>query len=178
MLFRSAKEFYKKCIEYNPQFLQAYINFANLLLESGEEQEALRKARSAYLMQKNSAETAFAYGAILLKTGDFEGALKKFNKTLSINPSFVYAHFALAETYLGLGRLSDSVFELESSMEQFGELPDFVSLQNRILERFLEPNVASYEVKNALLYCNKFLERYNNIQVEDIKNKLADLITS
>ena len=129
-------------------------------------------------MQKNSADAVFAYGVILLKTGDFQSALEKFNKTLEINPVFVYAHFALAETYLGLGRICDSISELELSMDKFGSLPDFASLQNKILNRFLEPNVAPCEVKIAILYCNKFLERYNNIQVEELKKKLADLITS
>ncbi len=175
--FDGAQKYYKKCIEYNPKFVHGYINYANLLLEKSNEAEALRKARTAFLLQRDSADTNFAYGIVLLKTGHHGEAYEKFINTLKINPNYSFAHVALAESAWSLGKLEEALVYLELAMDKFAQMPDFLALQEKILAEFTRSNVSQYEAQIALKYCNKFLERYNNLKVDEIRSELVQLIT-
>ncbi len=69
---------------------------------------------------KLGSETSKAYsilGACLLAVGDYDKALKSFNKGLELSPEYPDLHNDLGETYLRLERCRDAVSSFEKSIE-------------------------------------------------------------
>ena len=144
-----------------------------MLLELGEYEEAQRKARAAYFIDKKSPYTNFAYGVVLLKIGKNNDAIEKFNATLKIDSEYLLAHLGIIEAYYNLDDLQ-SVFEYFSTILEFADkVPEHDVLQNKILESIANDNSFSQDVINsAIEYCNKFLQLYNNDRVLAIRDKL------
>ena len=173
--YDKAKEYFKKCIEYCPKYIQAYINFANLLIETGNYKEAQRKVRTAYLLDKNSAYTSFAFGIILMKSEKFDEAIEKFENAIKIAPDYILAYMGKAEALLNLDRAKEAFSILISVIDSAIQLPEFQELLTRVIENLPENSeLEEMTAKTAFESCNKFLEMYNNDKVLAIKNTLLE----
>ena len=96
-LFDDAVRNFKKCIEYCPDCVQAYINYAHLLADMGDSADAQRKARSAYLLDKDSAYVNFAVGVVYLKLKMYDDALEEFEHSLILISDYSPAYLGIAE---------------------------------------------------------------------------------
>ena len=171
-----AKKYYKKCIEYVPKHMQAYLSLANLLLETNDYKDALRKVRTVYTMNKESSAANFAYGVVLMKSGLLDDAMEKFQASLSLDEHYAIAKLGIAECNLYFGKYKESLVALESVMEELGQESDFLKIQENLLEKIVSDDTYC-EVDFVIKYCNKFLERYNNNKVSEIRDTLVGKTT-
>ena len=170
-----AARYFKKCIEYCPDLTQAYISYAHLLAETGEDIEAQRKARSAYLMDKDSCYTNFAVGAVYLKLKKFDDALERFENAIKINPDYHIASLGIAEVHCRRGEYEKAFLVLDSLSDEVFDKNETLNILYMILNTVSEDSNASQSVVNsALQYCNKFLELYNNDKIQEIQNTLVN----
>ena len=173
--FENAAFYFKKCNEYCPKHVQAYVNFANMLVEIGNEQEALRKIRSAYLLDKQSAYLNFVFGVINLKLALFDDAIDKLQKSVNIDANYNIAYLALAEAYLYKNKPDESLNILDNINSDYKSSKEFLNVQEKILCSVVQNEESSQSVLNHVYqYCNKFLEQYNNDKVLEIKEILLN----
>ena len=173
--FENAKTYFKKCIEYCPKYIPAYLNYAKLLLDTGNYVEAQRKARTAYLMDKNDAYTNYAFGIVLLKSNELNDALDKFENAIKINPDYITAYLGKAETLLNMNNISESITIMESIMDKAFVIPEYQTLLIQILQEMIkDENLAQTTAETAYKCCNKFLQQYNNDKIVVVKNFLTE----
>lgn len=170
---KEAKKYYEKCIEYNPKHMQAYLNLANILIETNDSKNALRKVRTVYTLNKTSPAVNFAYGIVLMKNNLLDEAMDKFNHTLSIDSNYNTAYLGIAECSLLKGCYNESINALDMVMDKLAENVDFLRIQDLLFEKILIDDTYC-EVDYAIKYCNKFLERYNNSKVSEIRDRLIE----
>ena len=82
---RSAMEFLKKALEYNPSHVDATANIAILLLRSGKSDEAVNWLREAILKNPYEADYHFNLGNILLDSDKAE-AMSEYQTALKLDP--------------------------------------------------------------------------------------------
>ena len=58
-------------------------------------------------------------------------------------------------------------------MDELAQEADFLKIQESVLEKIVQDDTYC-EVDFAIKYCNKFLERYNNNKVSDIRDTLVE----
>jgi len=111
---KKAIKYYALTVEYNPKNIQAYINYATVLMQNGEYEEALRKIRSAFLIDKNNTHSAIVYGIILIKNKNYREALEKFEIAYKLDPSKTMALYGKIECLIELNRPKEAlgVFEI------------------------------------------------------------------
>ena len=149
------------------------------MLETGNNNEAKRKARSAYLIAKESAYANFAYAVVLLRIGEYEESLEKFENTLKLDSNYLLAYIGKSEAYLNL-KLFDKAFEtLENSTQEVLDMPETFEIETKIAENLLAyifdgSQLSNDSAHSVFKYCNKILERYNNDKILELKNNLLD----
>ena len=170
-----ASVYFKKCIEYCPNLTQAYINYAHLLADKGEVVDAQRKARTAYLQDKESFYTNFAVGVVYLKLKKYDDALEKFENSLKINSDYYPSKLGIAEVYCRQGIYEKSLAVFDSLDKEFESQKEYQDILFLVISTISDDENASHSVVNyALQYCNKFLEQYNNDEVLDVQKKVSD----
>ena len=174
-----AKVYFKKCIEYCPDFIQGYLNYANILLETGEILEAKRKARSAYLKDKDSAYTNFAYGVVLLKLSEFDESIEKFEAAANIDTNYDLAYLGLCEAYLNKQDYEKCISNLYKVSKEGSKTHEYDELESRLFDKILNCDKYNEGIKQSVLhsayeYCNIILERYNNNKVQFFKSVLIE----
>ena len=148
-----------------------------MLIETGEEQDALRKIRSAYMLDKDSAYVNFSYGVILLRLSKYKDAKEKFEQAINVDSKYDIAYLGLAEALFCLNEIEEVFDVLEVVSSQFKNSYEFLSIKEKVLNSVVDdPNVSQYLLKYAYEYCNKFLELYNNDIVLKIKDLLQEKI--
>ena len=152
--------------------MQSYICLTNMLLETNDTKEALRKIRTLYTLNKTSCAANFAYAAALMKAEMYEDALNKFLAAIEINENYTPAYLGAAECSFYCGKYNDSLKLLDRIMDVSGAEEDFLVIQERVLEKIVSDDTYC-EVDFAIKYCNKFLERYNNSKVSEIRDTLV-----
>lgn len=173
--FEEAADCFKKSIEYCPNLTQAYISYGHLLADQGDSLDAQRKARSAYLMDKESCYTNFAVGTVYLKLNKFDDALERFKCSIDINPDYYIAKLGIAETYCRQGEYKKSFEIFNTLTPEVYTTNEYLNILYLVLTAVVKDDKISQSVLNcALQYCNKFLELYNNDKVLEIKNILLE----
>ena len=91
-----AEAAYRRAIELDPSFANAFTNLGNLLFRRGETDDAERMYRRALRVDHKQPEAWYNLGFLLYDRGDVEGARLCFERALLSDPGFADAHFNLA----------------------------------------------------------------------------------
>ena len=91
---------YRRCLEIDPGFVQAYNNLANLL----PPREAMDHYRRALALDPGSAATHNNLGLVLLQLQDLPAAEASFRAALHANPDYAEAHLNLGSLLILLRR--------------------------------------------------------------------------
>ncbi len=100
----AARRAYRRALEIDPDFADAYVNLGRLLYESGDVDGALSLYREALRCDPVDALTHFNMGLALEDAGDAETARAHYGRALEIDPKFADAHFNLARVLERLGQ--------------------------------------------------------------------------
>jgi len=82
----AAQTHYKRALELNPRFADAYLNYASFLERNGSQAEALALLESAGSAGVRDPDLETRIGVIQLRTGDAEAAKDSFRRALELHP--------------------------------------------------------------------------------------------
>ncbi len=121
-----AKEVWLKGLRFNPYSSGLLDNLGVLALEKNNLEEAKMYFQSAISNMPDDFTAHFGLGEVLEWSGDIDGAVKEYEKSVSLNPAYSHAHYALAALYL---RQSDrrALWHLKETVRI---APDFAQAHN------------------------------------------------
>lgn len=110
-----AEREFQRAIELNPSFATAHQWYAVLYLAPlGRLDEALVEIEKAHELDPLSAIILTDRGFVHYLRREYSVAIVDFQKTLELDPTFVPAHFRLANTYERLGRFDEDIKQQEA----------------------------------------------------------------
>jgi tetratricopeptide (TPR) repeat protein len=84
--FEDAISAFKKSIEIDPHYTEAYLQLANAYYNQKKNKEAVNIVKKAIELDTNNPYPYYFLGALYKKTGDFEQALLEFKKVVKLFP--------------------------------------------------------------------------------------------
>ena len=84
-----------------PQFVEAYVNWGNVLSETGQTAQARSLYQKAIALRPDDAEAEYRLGSLEANANDLDAAIPHFRRAIELRPGF-----APAEANLGLARSS------------------------------------------------------------------------
>jgi TolB-like protein/DNA-binding winged helix-turn-helix (wHTH) protein/Flp pilus assembly protein TadD len=110
-----AEREFQRAIELNPSFATAHQWYAVLYLAPlGRLDEALVEIERAHELDPLSAIILTDRGFVHYLRREYSMAIQDFQKTLELDPTFVPAHFRLANAYEKLGRFDEDMKQREA----------------------------------------------------------------
>jgi tetratricopeptide (TPR) repeat protein len=100
----AAENSYRRAIEIDPSFTNAFINLGNLLYRQSKADMAELMYTRALQIDPDQPEACYNMGFLLYDRGDIHGALDYFQRCIRTAPSFADAHFNLAMVFEDLGK--------------------------------------------------------------------------
>jgi len=90
----------QKALQHQPNFEDAAINLALAYAKKQQFDEAIRTLRPVLRQSPDSAKINFFYGNIQMQSGDEVDGVKKLEKALSLDPTYIEPYLLLAERAL------------------------------------------------------------------------------
>jgi TolB-like protein/tetratricopeptide (TPR) repeat protein len=97
-----ADEAYRRAIDLNPRYAEAYQWYSLYLVAVGRPEEAMTAAKRALALDTVSPVMHSNMGRHLYYRQDYEAAREAFHRLLSIDQGFFYAHLGLGQVLLQL----------------------------------------------------------------------------
>jgi tetratricopeptide (TPR) repeat protein len=109
---------FKETLRVRPWDWIAYSSLANILIDAGRSDEAVRTLRpEPFATGKDRRPEAFTiYGVALLKAGRYAESQKYFVRTIALEPGSVTAHNNLAALYWRTGMRDDAIREWREAL--------------------------------------------------------------
>jgi protein O-GlcNAc transferase len=100
----AAKEAFRKAIELDDSYAEAYLNLGLLLADDRENDEAEKLLRAATRLKPNSHEAHGRLGILLQELGRYSEAEAELRRAIEIDPTDAIASFYLKRAVGGAGR--------------------------------------------------------------------------
>ena len=165
--FDAALKYYKKALEINPDYAEAYYNMGIALKDNGDLDAAIDSYKKALEIKPDYVGAYFNTGNILKDTGDLEAAIDSYKKALEIKPDY-------AEAYNNVG----------IALEDKGDLEEAINSYKKALE--IKPDYAEAR-ENLILLLTSYIPQKDNshlivelnekIRKIDIKDNISKIIT-
>jgi protein O-mannosyl-transferase len=127
---------YEKTLEMDPDKADAHYNIARLLAQSGQIEEALVHYKRLFEMGPDqSAEAHNSYGSVLDKMGNLAGAIKEYQKAVTIRPDLVLIQCNLGAALARNGQLDEAMVHFQEALKI---QPDFVETHFNLGLLFLQ----------------------------------------
>jgi len=110
---RAIEEF-KKSIEFDTTFVQAYLDLAHAFLLEGDQKEALAALNSAEAIAPDHPMILLRLGQYYEKSGDLDQAIKYLTKALVIDEELVEARLRRIKVYAHMGEISAAQADLKA----------------------------------------------------------------
>jgi tetratricopeptide (TPR) repeat protein len=121
--YDKAQLYYKKAIEIDPDYLEAHANYAGMLLDIGDVDEAIRQINTVLVRQPNHAValTMLAQADRLKEL--YPQSIDAARKAIKITPKDAEPHLWLGDSLRLTGKLADA----QAEYQQYLNLSDFDS---------------------------------------------------
>ncbi|MFZ5564654.1 MAG: tetratricopeptide repeat protein [Thermodesulfobacteriota bacterium] len=115
-----AIESYQKAVRLNPDFGAAINNLGGLYMEKGEWDKAIEtlKPITESFIYATPHFPNFLMGQAYYHKKEYIRAVERFEKTLELQPDYVFARHWLGKTYLAMGLTDKAVKTLEQAVEK------------------------------------------------------------
>jgi Flp pilus assembly protein TadD len=100
----SAREAFRKAIELDETYAEAYFNLGLLLANDGQNEEAERLLRTATQLDPNYHEAHGRLGILLQQLGRYSEAENELKRAIEIDPTDAVANFYLNRTGAGINK--------------------------------------------------------------------------
>jgi tetratricopeptide (TPR) repeat protein len=118
-----AQEYFKKAIEIDPDYLEAHANYAGMLLDIGDVDEAIRQINTVLVRQPNHAMALTMLAQAYRLKGLYPQSIEAARKAVQLTPKNAEPHLWMADSL----RLSGKYADAKSEYSQYLALSDFDS---------------------------------------------------
>jgi tetratricopeptide (TPR) repeat protein len=122
--FAEAEKEFKRAIELNPSYATAHHWYAEYLLATGRNDEALAEIKRAQELDPLSLIINGIVGVVYSVRGENDQAVAQLKKTIEMDPNFARSHLFLAEVYRDQGRFEEAIDEQEKHLTLLGLPPE------------------------------------------------------
>ncbi|MEO7145666.1 MAG: tetratricopeptide repeat protein, partial [Bryobacteraceae bacterium] len=119
----SAEKYFRRAIEIDPDYIEARVSFAGMLLDTGDVDEAIRQLNVATQRQPNDAMALYLQAQAYRMKQLYPQAIDSARQAIRLTPNNGEAHFWLAEAL----RMSGNYPDAESEYTRYLKLSDFDS---------------------------------------------------
>jgi len=149
--FDQAIEKYKKALELNPAYYQAYLNIGNAYMRQKKYNDALNACNKAIKINPKYSEAFLNRGLTYLRLNNYDAALKDYNKAIEINPNYHLAYLYRGQYYYKHSDYHTALKDYDKAIE----------LNPDNYHAYLDKSAVYIELKqynDALNACNKAIE--------------------
>lgn len=118
-----AEREYRKAIELNPNYATAHHWYGILLNRTGRQDQSLREASKAQLLDPLSPQIAVSLSFVYDQVREYDRAETIIRKVFELEPNFVTAHGCLYTVYLHQGRYAEAEKEIGEILRLTNGLP-------------------------------------------------------
>jgi len=144
--------YYKKAINFDPDYCEAYINLAVAYAKSEENQKAIKTLKRVLLKDPDADHLVYLNMAQLYKKFDNEKAEQAYKKAISLHPFPQNAYFNLGEFYWNIKKYDEAAINIKKGLElqniesyytgavktgikTFSEFPEVIANLKKVLEK-------------------------------------------
>jgi tetratricopeptide (TPR) repeat protein len=114
VLYQSAVRCYEKAIEKDPKNVDAKIQLAACFVEDGKDpMKGIGLLREVEKTDSNNVKLQLSFAFFSVKSQQWDKAIKRFEKVLSIDPLYIEAYLHLADAYEQQGQKNKTIEMLE-----------------------------------------------------------------
>ncbi len=113
--FKEAVAAYRKAVQLNPNYLNAYVGLGNALDDSGNPKDAIATYMKAISLKPDEAIIYYNLGITQNRLKDYEAAIVAFRKATELDPSMLGA-------YINLGNTLDDMSQPEAAIEVYQQV--------------------------------------------------------
>ena len=123
---------YRKAIEANPRFVQAYVKLGDLYLDNEYDKEAAQVFRNAIVVDDHNADAHMGLGEALENQKQYEEAIKEFQAARDIDSRQFLAVYNMGHTYKLLGDKKKAKEMLQTFVKDYAatSAPELVRVAN------------------------------------------------
>ena len=161
--FKVALSLYNKILNFNPNYVNAYINLGILFNQLGDFSKSISSFKKAIVLNPQNLEANTNLGVLFNQSKAYKKAIFHFEKVIQINPNYVAAHFNLGNTYK---ELKDYTKAIKSYNDTLLINPEYIDAYNNLGNIFAQlgkKQEAFKCYKKAILINPNYFEGYNNL---------------
>jgi tetratricopeptide (TPR) repeat protein len=133
VLYTKARECFEKTVELNPKNTDAKINIAACYVEgSSEPMKGITILREIEKTDSNNINLQLNFAFFSEKSGQWDRAIKRFEKVLKIKPDFIEAYLHLADAYQQKGDKGKAIESLEEYLKKTDDTTAKTEIQEYI----------------------------------------------
>ncbi len=168
--FDMAVNYYKRCLDLKPDYIDAYNNMGNALTSLGKFSEAALSFRKAIKIKPDYAAALNHLGVVYQKQGQLEDAISCYEKALSAAPAYASAYNNLGVSLKALDRFEEAIAAFTKAIECQPNYSEFYYNMALCQREVGTPVRAEISLRSALQCNDKHPEAYNclgKIQMEE-----------
>jgi tetratricopeptide (TPR) repeat protein len=129
LLYSKAIVCFEKALELNPSAVETKISLASCYVEgSSEPMKGIAMLREVEKVDSNNVNLQLNFAFFSEKSGQWDRAIKRFEKVLKIQPDFIEAYLHLADAYKQKGDKENAI----KSLEKYLTLVDDVTIKTEV----------------------------------------------
>lgn len=120
-------------IEKQPSLSQAYIKRASMQLELGSKEAAANDFELATEQNKDDPDIYYHRAQLHFILGEWVDAAKDYQKSIDLDPDFIYSHIQLGVTQYKMGSITSSMATFRRTIKKFDKVPDVYNYYGELL---------------------------------------------
>ncbi|VBB76089.1 PaTOM70 mitochondrial precursor proteins import receptor encoded by the PaTom70 gene [Podospora comata] len=122
-----------KSIELDPGLTQSYIKRASMNLELGAPDKAEEDFEAALAKNPEDPDIYYHRAQLHFIKGEFADAQKDYQKSIDLDPDFIFSHIQLGVTQYKLGSIASSMATFRRCIKNFPKIPDVYNYYGELL---------------------------------------------
>jgi Flp pilus assembly protein TadD len=135
---RLAEQCYRQVLQLQPDFAEALLNLANILVSQGRLEEAMIHCQGALRLRPDLAQAHNTLGNILVSQGKLEEAVAQCLEALRLQPNYPEAHNSLGNALSRQGKLEEAATHYQKAIDH---KPEFAEARTNL------GNVRKYQLR-------------------------------
>jgi tetratricopeptide (TPR) repeat protein len=133
LLYSRAIACFEKALELNPSAIETKISLASCYVEgSTDPMKGIGMLREVEKVDSNNVNLQLNFAFFSEKSGQWDKAIKRFEKVLKIQPDFIEAYLHLADAYKEKGDVQNAIKSLEKYLTLVDDVTVKTEIQNYI----------------------------------------------
>lgn len=122
-----------KSIELDAGLTQSYIKRASMRLELGDPEQAEKDFELALQQNADDPDIYYHRAQLHFIKGEFAEAAKDYQKSIDLDPKFIFSHIQLGVTQYKMGSIASSMATFRRCMKNFEKVPDVYNYYGELL---------------------------------------------